>query len=590
MQIAIVLGLLILSLVLYSLEIVSVDIVALGALIILIVAGILTPDQAFTSFGSEMIVLLASIFVIAGALMRTGTLDTVGFVLYRRCGGSYKFLLGGIVLIVSAISAFMNNTVVTAVFVPVVLAVARRAKLPPSKLLMPVAFAAMLGGTCTLIGTSTNIAASSFMVRRGMEPFRLFEFLPVGVTLVIGGVLFFVLFGDKVLPVRGSGDLAGEYRVKEYLTEVSLRADCPFVGQRVDQTGFQEIADVSILGIIRGGSARLAPEGWEIFQDGDILLLKGEVEGIQKLRSTPGIESRGEVLPGDRSLESESVKLVEVMVGPASRFVGRSLKEVDFRRRYGLTVLALHRQGEELFQQLGKIPLKIGDVLLVQGPEARLSDLRTVGNVLIFSDLSHFLTQGKKGFYVVAFFAIALLAGALGLFPLSASILAAAVLSVLVRAVPAEEVYRLVNWRLLLLIGGMTSFGQAMVNTGTDRFLANLIVRATGPLGAYGILAGFFVLTVALTQPLSNAAAALAVLPIALATAESLGVSPRTFAVVVTLAASASFITPLEPSCVLVYPAGRYRFSDFVKAGGALTIVTMIIILAMVPLIWPLYK
>lgn len=183
-----------------------------------------------------------------------------------------------------------------------------------------------------------------------------------------------------------------------------------------------------------------------------------------------------------------------------------------------------------------------------------------------------------------------MLAGALGLFPLSASILTAAILAVLIGTVPAEEVYRLVNWRLLLLIGGMTSFGQAMVNTGTDRFLADLIIKATGPLGAYGILAGFFILTVALTQPLSNAAAALAVLPIALATAESLGANLRTFAVVVTLAASNSFITPLEPSCILVYPAGRYRFSDFVKAGGALTILAMIIILTMVPLIWPLYK
>ncbi len=590
MQIAIVLILLILSLVLYSLEIVSVDIVALCALIILIAAGILSPDQAFASFGSEMIVLLASIFVIAGALMKTGTLDTLGFLLYRWCGGSYRLLLGSIVLIVSLVSAFMNNTVVTAVFVPVVLAIARRANLPPSKLLMPVAFAAMLGGTCTLIGTSTNIAAANFMSRRGMEPFRLFEFLPVGVALVIGGVVFFVLLGDRLLPSRGGGDLAREYHVKEYLTEVSLRSGCPFIGQRVDQAGFQEIADVSILGIIRSGSTRLAPEGWEVLQSDDILLLKGEVESIQKLRSTPGIESKGDALLGDQSLESESVKLVEVMVGPASRFVGRSLKEVDFRRRYGLTVLALHRQGEELSQQLGKIPLKTGDVLLVQGPASRLNDLRTVGNVLIFSDLSHFLSTGKKGVFVIAFFAAALLAGGFGLFPLSASILTAAILTVLIGTVPAEEVYRLVNWRLLLLIGGMTSFGQAMVNTGTDHFLADVLIKVTGHLGAYGILAGFFVLTVALTQPLSNAAAALAVLPIALATAETLGVNLRTFAVVVTLAASVSFITPLEPSCILVYPSGRYRFSDFVKTGGALTIVTMLIILTMVPLIWPLYK
>jgi di/tricarboxylate transporter len=588
MQIALVLTLLIAALVLFSFEIVSIDVIALGALLILIASGALAPEQAFASFGSEMIVLLASIFVIAGALQRTGVLDSIGLLLYRHSGRSYRYLLASIVLVVACVSAFMNNTVVTAVFVPVVLAVGRRAQVSPSQLLMPVAYGAMLGGCCTLIGTSTNVAASAFLVQRGMEAFRLFELLPVGLPLVVGGVAFFALLGPKLLPVRETGELTRQYKVKEYLTELALRSGCPFIGRRLDEGGLQQIADVTVLGIIRDGETRLAPEAHELLLGGDTLLLKGEVEGIQRLRQTPGVESKGDVALDDSSLESENVRLVEVMIGPASRFLGRTLKEIDFRRRFGLTAMALHRLGGDVTQKVGKIPLKVGDVLLVQGPEGRLDNLRTIANVLILSDLSHFLLERKKGSYVVVFFVGGLLLGGSGIVPLGPAVLGAAILTVLVRAVTSDEAYRMVDWRLLMLIGSMTGFGRAMVNSGTDKFLADLMLKATGDFGIYGILAGFLILTIALTQPLSNAAAALTVLPIALATADRMGCNPRAFAVVVSLAASLSFITPLEPSCVLVYPAGRYRFSDFVKVGGPLTIVTSILILALVPLFWPL--
>ena len=588
MQIALVLTLLVVTLVLFPLEIIAVDIVGLSALLILVACRTISAEQAFAGFGTEMMVLLGSIFIIAGALLRTGMLDSVGLLLYRHCRGSTRVLLVAIVLVVSAVSAFMNNTVVTAVFVPVVLAVARRSGISPSKLLIPVAYAAMLGGCCTLVGTSTNLAASSFLVRHGMPPFRLFEFLPVGAALVVTGALFFMYFGDRLLPARGMGDLATDYRVKNYLVEVTLREGSALIGRRIDEPQAPEMTEVTVLGILRGDKAIMAPEPHEVLMPDDTLLLKGNVESIQRLRLAPGIEAKGDQVESGLTLESDRIKLVEVMIGPGSRFIGRTLKEIDFRRRYGLTTLAIHRHGGEVVDKLGKIPLIIGDVLLVQGPEARLNDLRTVANVLVLSDHSHFLVERGKGAYVVAFFAGSLLLGGLGVLPLGPAVLGAAILTVLVGALPAEETYRLVDWRLLMLIGAMTGFGQAMVNTGADVFLADVILKLTGSFGPLAILAGFFVLTVALSQPLSNAAAALAVLPIALATAERLHSNPRAFAVVVTLAASASFMTPLEPSCILVYPAGRYRFSDFVKAGVPLTIAVMIVVMTLVPFLWPL--
>jgi di/tricarboxylate transporter len=588
MSIALVLGLLVVALILFPLEIVSVDVVALGALLVLVVTGILPADQAFASFGSEMMILLASIFVIAGALLRTGVLDSVGVGLYRRTGANYRLLLGSIVLVVAGVSSVMNNTVVTAVFVPVVLAVARRTRIAPSRLLMPVAFASMLGGCMTLIGTSTNIAASQFLAGKGMAPFRLFEFFPVGLALTLAGALFFVLLGPRLLPERLGGDLVKTYHVQDYLIEAALRPGCPFAGLRLDECGFHDISDGSVLAVIRQGNRLLAPEPSFLLEAGDILIAEAGLEGIQRLRQAPGVELKGDLQLGDTSLQSDTIKLVEVMIGPNSRFAGRSLREIDFRRRYGMTALALARQEREVVEKLGRISLTVGDILLVQGPAARLDDLRAGANVIVLGDLSHYLLDPRKGFRVVACFVAALALGAAGLVPLSAGMLAAALATVLIRAVPPGEVYRLIDWRLLVLIGAMTAFGQAMVRTGADVFLADQVVAALRSFGPRGVLAGFFVLTVALSQPLSNAAAALAVLPIALATAERLGANPRTFAVVVTLAASASFITPLEPSCVLVYPAGHYRFRDFVTVGSLLTLVVMVIVLGMAPIFWPL--
>src|SRR5437867_3966755 len=488
MQIALVLGVLVAALILFPFELVGVDIVALGALLVLVVARIVPAEVAFASFGNEMMILLASIFVIAGALLRTGVLDSVGLVLYRRLGGSYRALLAGIVLTVSLVSAFMNNTVVTAVFVPVVLAVARRAKIPPSKLLMPVAFAAMLGGCTTLVGTSTNIAASSFIASKGMEPFRLFEFLPIGLALTAGGILYFVLLGGRLLPSRGGGDLIKDFHVQEYLTQASLRAGCPFAGKRLDEVGLEELAGAVVLGIMRGNRTLLAPGGHVVLETGDTLLVEAGVEGIQRLRQTPGVEIKGDAPVGDRGLESDSIKLAEVMIGPGSRFVGRSLKEVDFRRRYGMTALALSRYGRDVVQKVGKIPLEVGDVLLVQGPEGRLNDLRSTATALVLSDLSHFLLERRKAVYVVGFFLGAIVLGGLQILPLGVAFLSAAVLTVLVRGIPEDEVYTLIDWRLLIVIGAMTAFGQAMITTGADKLLAALIVNFVGNLGPMGLL------------------------------------------------------------------------------------------------------
>lgn len=587
MQVAIVLILLVLAIIFFALETISVDLITLGLLSLLVLMRILTPAEAFSGFSSDILIFLSAIFVISGALIRTGVLDTIGQFIYQKAGGSYRKLLLLITVCVSCVSPFLHNTITTAVFIPPVVGIARNLRLSASKLLMPVAFASMLAGTCTLIGTSTNIAASAMLQQYGLKAFGLFEFTPIGIVVLAVGALYMALFANRLLPDHDDKP-SEEYHVKEYLTEVSLKSESHLVGKEVREAKIGNDMDLIILGIIRNGKTILAPEGNERLQEKDTLLLKSDIEGIARIKGTNSLEIKADMKPEESNLESENVKLVEVMLMPGSDFIGKSLKEIDFRHKYTATVLALYRHGETVVQKVGRVNLQFGDVLLVQGSEYHINQLRQEPDIWILGDVSHYLFKKSKGLYVMSFFVIALALGTLNVMPLSIATLLAALLTVLTRCISIEEAYKSIDWRLLILIAGMTAYGTAMSKTGADRFLANQVVGLLGRYGASAVMAGFFLLTVVLTQPLSNAAAALVILPVAISTAQVLHVNPRTFAMAVTLAASFSFITPFEPACILVYNAGKYKFWDFIRFGTPLTLILFPIVMLLLPLFWPM--
>jgi di/tricarboxylate transporter len=348
--------------------------------------------------------------------------------------------------------------------------------------------------------------------------------------------------------------------------------------------------DFRILEVLRNDQ-KFLPTSRTTIEGGDILLVEGKVEDLIKVVETAGIEMRAQTKLSDKDLMSDDITIVEMLVTPQSELIGQTLKESNFRTRYGMTTLAINRHGHRLREKIGRIPLRMGDLLLVQGPTERLDDIRHHPDLWILQELNPKLYKRRKGIYVVAFFAGAILVGGMGWFPLSISFLAAAILSILFRCIKIEEAYKeFIDWRLIVMIGGMTAFGTAMDKTGAAEFLAKWIVYALDPFGVMAILAGLFVLTVLLTQPMSNAAAALVVLPIAMETAHRLNVNPRTFAIGIMLAASVSLITPFEPSCILVYGPGKYRFFDFVKTGLILTIILALIVLIMLPVLWPLHQ
>jgi di/tricarboxylate transporter len=483
-------------------------------------------------------------------------------------------------------------------FVPVVIGIAARAKVQPSKLLMPLAFGAILGGTCTLIGTSTNLAVSGAMARysaalgQPLEPFSMFELTPVGIVIVAVGMLYMLLAGLRLLPNRGNADsLADQYHIREYMTEVVVLDDSPLAGRTLAEANLSEQMDLLVVGILRGKQGRIAPKPEETIQAGDMLLVQGRVEDILRVKTEAGIEIKADFKLKDDDLEPKGVELFEAMVLRGSSLVGRTLKGTRFRERYGLTTLAINRHGVALLSKLSTVSLRFGDVLLLQGKRANVEHLVSEGQLLLLEDVSEQRGRAEKRKWALAAFAVFILISIFHPFgiPLSVAVLLGVLILLAARAVRTDEVYKMIDFRLIVLIAGMISFGTAMEKTGADKYLAGLVVHLLGGYGEVAVMSGFILLTVALTQPMSNQAAALVVLPVALQTAAALGLNPRTFAVAITYAASCSFLTPLEPACVLIYTPGRYRFFDFVRVGSVLTVLVLFVIILLVPLRWPLH-
>jgi di/tricarboxylate transporter len=585
-KIGLVLGLLLLAIVLFATESVSVDIITFCILIPLILVGILKPDEAFRGFSSEAVISLAAIFVISGALATSGVLDLVSTRLYKLGAGRRTQFLMPVMLLTAWLSAFMNNTTVTAILVPPTVALCRRVGKSPSKLLMPMAFASILGGTCTLIGTSTNIAVNNYLKENQVGQIAMFEFTPIGLILVAAGVLYMVYIGQHQLPDRAADSSAPGYGIRQYLSEIIVLPGSPLIGQRVFESDMS-VLEFRVVKIIRG-EEQLFPDPRLEIAEGDTLLVEGKVENLMKVKRIEGIEIKAEAKLGDLDLKGTDFRIAEMLVTLQCEVAGRTLKEAEFRSKYGLTVLAIYRHGQPLVESLGDVLLRVGDVLLVQGSEDRLAAARETAGLSMLETLAPTLYHPRRGLYAVGFFTLAVALNTFDIVPISIAFLLAAVATVLFKCINVEKAYEFVDWRLIILIGGMTAFGSAMSATKTDELLADLIANVTGGMGPLGVMAGFMVMTILLTQPMSNAAAALVVLPIALKAADTVGANPHTFAIAVMLSASLSVMTPFEPSCLLVYAPGKYRFRDYFKVGFGLTLLLFLLLVLLIPVFWKL--
>src|SRR5499426_511721 len=597
--IAFVFIILLIAIILFVTEALPMDMVAILMLLSLAVGRVITPAEAFLGFGDPVIITLTSFFVISAALFNTGVIEAIGHRLHRLAGDGESRLLIVMMLTASSIAAFMSNVVTTAVLMPGVIAIAKRLKTPASIFLMPLAFGAVLGGKCTLAGSPTNLAVNGLLPKYGLKPFGLFEFAPIGVPIVITGVLYMALLGSRLLPRRLNG-LAAEGRAeKDYLTELVVLPDSPLIARTLAEADFRGKYDLRIIGIVHGGE-RVLPHGEAVLRPGDILLVSGKPDKILSIKESQGLGIKSDTMsdqvayPGgvatartDGRDDSEPV-IVEAILAPNSTFTDRTLRRIHFRSRYGADVLAIYRHNQALYENLEDIQLKVGDMLLIQGRRRRINSLREDPNFLTLDDVRHTpLRKNKAAWAVAIFIGVAVTAG-LNLAPLALCSLAGAAAMLLAGCITAREAYARVEWPIIVLIAATLPLGLAMEKTGAARLAAQHVTRYLGDYGPIVVMGGFFLFAVALTQTMVNAAAALLLTPIAINVAQQLHVNPRAFAMTIAIAASTSFATPLEPACAIVYGPGRYRFADYVRVGGILTVCVMAVTLLVIPIFWPL--
>ena len=589
-QISILLLILGIALVLFSLEWVPVDIVALGVLLSLILTGLLPVEMAFAGFGNETVAMLFGLFILTAALARTGVIEIVGRALLNRISSDPSRLTLMVMASTATLSTFMSNTAAAAFFVPIVMGLSHRLRISASRLLMPVAFAAILASSMTLISTSTNIVVSGLMRQYGLASMGMFELTPVGLPVLLVGLAYMALVGRRMVPDRSKPDeLTQEFELRPFLTEIVILPGSPLSGKTLAETELGREFDFTVLRITRHEGATLAPQAGVLLQQGDVLLVEGQRDQLLKIKDTVGIGLAEEVSLSDPDLQTGDMQLAEVILLPRSYLIGRRLIGIDLREQYGLQVLAINRHEATIHNKISQIPLQMGDVLLVQGSRIHMAALEKNNTFRVLGTLEDRRPNHRRAWIAVTIFIGVLILTIFNLVSLPVAVLLGALATFVTRCITPEEAYREVEWKAIILIGCMLAFGSAMQYTGTAKYLAKLIVEMTKNANPVWLLTGFFTLTVMLTQPMSNQAAAAVVLPVALQTALHLGLNPRTFAMMIAVGASTSYITPLEPACLMVYGLGRYHFMDFLKVGSLLTVLIYFVAIILVPLVWPLH-
>jgi di/tricarboxylate transporter len=586
-QIGLVLSLLGAAVVCFSFEWVSAEVVAFALMLAFVFAGVLTPEQAFAGFASDTVILILGLLLMTTVLSRTGLMDMAGRWLLRSTGGSENRFLWLLMITVGSLSSFMSNTAATALFVPVVLGVARRLKTSAARFLLPLAFASILASSVSLIATSTNLVASGLMQKLGMEPMGVFELSPLGLPILLLGVTYLGLIGWRLIPRRAYASLEEELTAATYLGEILIAPGSGFAGKSLAESRLGKDFDLNVIRIMRTDGRRLRPRSEALLEEGDFLLVEAPRGALLQIKELPGIELRPEAKLASLPDEALDTTVVEALLLPGSTLIGKSLQELKFRERFGLVVLALQHRGRAV-QKLSRVRLSVGDVLLLEGPRGELAALQDQEAFRLIGEAEEPRVKRGQAWLMAGIFAAALLAGILKLAPLPVAVLTGAVIMLGSGMVRPEMVYRQVEWKVLLLIAAMLSVGAAMQVSGAAQYIGEILGRASAGWSPVWVLAVFFAVTVGLSQPMSNQAAAALMLPVAVATATAMGLNARAFAMTVTVASSCSFLSPLEPSCLIVYGPGGYRFRDFFVVGFPLTAGIMALTLVLVPVLWPL--
>lgn len=603
---------------LFLLDRLRVDVVALGVLVSLGLTGILTIEETVAGFASTTVITIGALFIVGRAVFQTGLADMIGNYILRIAGTQETRLLITLMVSVAFMSAFISSTGVVALIMPAIISLSRKAGISPSRLLIPVAYSALLGGSATLIGTPPNIIAAEALGRAGFEPFGFFSFTPLSIALIIAGVLYVTLRGKRLLPDYGSGsaaervitpaELFAVYNLPEKLTRLRIKPESPLVGQTLGRSRLRSDFRLNVVGIARASGRALLhfpnaeprprvllPDGTTILQSGDVLLAQARADDAELAANYWELAPVPDAPVQENDLINTESGIAEVLLRPRSNAQGKTLADLDFGSAYGLTVLDIRRPGVEEPLDLRETPLRVGDVLLVAGRWNRIFDLKQTNR-------HDFIVMGEPEAAQIGAFsrtshaplvAVVLLV-MVGVIVLDNSLLtlaslAAALTVVLTGCLSADDAYDGIDWKTIILICGMLPLSTALVKVGLIDMIAGGMSTTLGQFGPIAVLAALFLLTAVFTQVLSNTVTAVLIAPIALAAARDLGVQPQAFLISVAFAASMAFATPIaSPVNTLVMSAGRYRFADYMRIGIPLIGISLVISLLLLPLLWPL--
>lgn len=619
-----VLIILVVAVVLFVTEWLRVDVVALGVVVALMLTGSLSTAEALAGFSNSAVLTIAALFIVGGAVMQTGLAGMIGRRVLQVAGSGQMRLTLILMIAVSLMSSFMSDTGTVAVLLPAVVILARSAKIPPSKLLIPLAYGSLLGGAATLIGTPPNIIVSDLLRENGLQPFSFFSYTPIGVVLILLGIGYIALLGRRLLPDRRAEvdtqafktpeELVDLYRLPDNLYRLRVRRASPLIGETLISAQLGQRYGVTVLDILRREQPRpvlqlvwgrqreterpsptyvsMTPQPDTQLELDDVLLVQGEADAITQVAARWNLGVRPAREDKDaQGLLNEEVGVAEVLIPPRSSLVGKTLVEARFGSVYKLTVLGLTGPGTKGKLDIKNTPLRFGDILLVQGPWKQIAELkRQRQDFVVMGQPESMMGAPNRPKAAIA---LAILLGMVAilvvdLLPIATASLLAALLMVLTGCLTMDDAYRAIDWKSIVLVAGMLPMSTALEKVGLVDVAAQGLVNTLGQIDPLAVLAGLFLLTSLFTQVLSNTATTVVVAPVALAAANNLGVTPHAFLMAVALAASMAFATPVaSPVNTLVMGAGDYRFGDYIKIGVPLIFIALIAAVLFLPLLFP---
>ena len=595
LEIAIVLGVITLMFILFVMELFPLDVTALSILAVVLVLGYISPEEAISGFANPAVITIALLFVLSHALQKSGILEYMVIRLNKltersRFLGLFVFLIS-----VALASAFVNNTAIVAIFIPLTIRLAQKYNLSPSKLLMPLSYIAIIGGTLTLVGTSTNLLVNSIYVNSisSSPPLGMFEFAKFGLVMLVIGMAYLLIAVPFLIPSRTvTSSLTKSYHMGGYLTELKVSAESPLVGRTCKERAVNKNYDITVLDILRDGKLISKNIRDTFIHPEDILFVRGSLENFLRMKEVEKVTMLTDEKLTQVELIHDDNTLVECLITNQTDLVGKSLMEINFRRRFGSFILAIRREGEILRKKIAHVVLQAFDTLLIYGPIEKIKELSDSGDFIVLGEIEATLQKHKYWWVSVAVILGTVILAALGIVPILKGALIGAIFLLAIRVITTNEAYQSINWQVIVLIAALIPLGIVIQKSGTAFWIGtvlNDIANTFNPLIRPTIMLSLvYLVTIILTEMTSNAATAIIMTPIAISAAQQMGLDPRTFVFAVCFAASASFITPIGyQTNLMVYAPGGYKFTDYVRVGLPLAIVLWCIATWLIPILWP---